>query len=117
MEDYIEMIYRAKDDKGQIRLSSLAKKLNVGVSAASKMAHKLKDCGYISYEPYGIVAITKKGENEGKRLISRHNILSDFFSYINSSDNELELVENIEHFFDDRTGENLRKLLISLKGD
>ena len=117
MEDYIEMIYRAKDDKGQIRLYSLAKKLNVGVSAASKMAHKLKDCGYISYEPYGIVAITKKGENDGKRLMSRNNILSDFFSYINSSDNELELVENIEHFFDDRTVENLRKLLISLKGD
>ncbi len=117
MEDYLEMIYRQKDKKGQIRLSALAKSLNVGVPAASKMAGKLKGHGYIEYEPYGIITITKKGEDEGERLILRHNILSEFFSYVNQSDDELELVETIEHFFDMRTIENLRSLLIRLKAD
>lgn len=98
MEDYLEMIYRMSEKTCSVRLSSLAKNLNVGAPAASKMAQKIKDAGFIEYEPYSQITLTETGKKEGARLILRHKILNDFFCRVNHSASELDLVEKIEHF-------------------
>ncbi|MFR2561757.1 MAG: hypothetical protein ACLS8R_02870 [Anaeromassilibacillus sp.] len=43
----------------------------------------------------------------GDYLLYRHNLLNQFLCYINRSDNELEQVERIEHFIDERTIRNI----------
>ncbi len=114
-EDYIEMLCRLCGPGGEVRLSVLAKHLNVGVSAASKMAVRLREAGFVSYRAYGALTLTEKGKKEGARLLSRHTILNEFFCTVNNTSSELELVEKIEHFFDDITVENLRSLLERLQ--
>ncbi len=111
MEDYLEMIYRTALADGYARINQLAATLNVRPSSASKMVQNLKDLGYVDYEKYGVVKLTEKGYEEGKYLLYRHELLSRFLRLVNESDDALEEVERLEHFFDRRTVENLRRFL------
>lgn len=115
MEDYLEMIYRHANKGEYIRVNQLAMLLNVRPSSASKMASKLRESGMVRFEPYGMIHLTKKGEETGAYLLHRHEVLHRLFCYVNQSDSELELVERIEHFFDERTVENIESLLQRLK--
>ena len=103
MEDYLEMIYRQAKDGKDTRVNRLASLLNVRPPSASKMAAKLRDHGMVNFEPYGIIELTARGEETGAYLFRRHEVLNCLFCLINSSDNELELVEKIEHSFNERT--------------
>lgn len=115
MEDYLEMIYRHANEGGYVRVNQLAALLNVRPPSASKMASKLRESGMVRFEPYGMIHLTKKGEEAGAYLLHRHEVLHRLFCYINQSDSELELVERIEHFFDKRTVKNIESLLLNLK--
>ena len=107
MEDYLEMICRIIQEKKFIRVNQLASLLNVTPPSASKMVSKLKDIQLIDFEPYGIIQLTKKGEELGSYFLYRHQTLHEFFCIINDTENELELVEKIEHFIDAKTIQNV----------
>lgn len=111
MEDYLEMICRLDRDKEIVRIKKISEILHVKPSSASKMANILKDLGYIEFEKYGRIGITEKGETMGEYLLLRHDILHRFFCLINCSDNELTLVEKIEHFIDRKTVDNIKSWL------
>lgn len=117
MEDYLEMIYRNASQGKYMRVNQLATLLNVTPPSASKMAAKLRDSGMVRFEPYGIIQLTETGEEMGAYLLHRHDVLHRLFCQINKTENELELVERIEHFFDKRTVENIEKLLNTMPSD
>ncbi|WP_317368647.1 metal-dependent transcriptional regulator [uncultured Tyzzerella sp.] len=112
MEDYIEMIYRI--NKENIKITELASLLNIKASSVSKMVEKLKDLNLIEKEKYGEINLTNSGEDLGKYLLKRHNTLCKFFNKINSKDN-LYLVEQIEHFFDKETINNIENFLENME--
>lgn len=114
MEDYLEMICRLSGDGGYTRVHLLAEHLNVKPSSASKMADNLKDLGLIRAERYGCISPTPEGYALGEYLLYRHSLLNRFLCYINHSDNELEQVERIEHFIDERTIHNIAVFLENL---
>ena len=64
MEDYLEMIYRLAG-KGYTRMGDLASALNVQPPSASKMVQKLADMGYLQFEKYGVIELSKRGRNTG----------------------------------------------------
>ena len=111
MEDYLEMICRHSLKYGFIRINQLSSKLNVKPPSATKMAALLKENGYIDYEKYGVIKPTKKGWDAGQYLLYRHDILHKFLCMINNTDDELEQVEKIEHFFDKNTVYNIEKFI------
>jgi DtxR family Mn-dependent transcriptional regulator len=115
MEDYLEMIYRVLKTQPLVRVNDLAKKLNVRPSSVSKMATQLNDLGLISFEKYGYIKPTEKGALFGDYLLYRHDVLMEFLCYINNSNNELEQVEKIEHFVDEKTVYNIKRALKLLK--
>lgn len=115
MEDYLEMIYRLYCKKENIRIKRLSEILHVKPSSASKMANNLKTSGYIEFEKYGQISLTKKGKTMGDYLLYRHEILQEFFCCINHSDNELTLVEKIEHFINKETVDNIKTWLDHMK--
>ena len=115
MEDYLEMIYRMLKTQPLVRVNDLARKLNVRPSSASKMAAQLNDLGLISFERYGYIKPTEKGAAYGNYLLYRHDVLMEFLCYINNSEDELELVEKIEHFIDEKTVYNISRVLKLLK--
>ena len=111
MEDYLEMIYRILQKCSFVRINVLAKRLNVKPSSASKMVSNLKEKGLVSFEKYGYIILTKGGEEIGSYLLKRHNILNELLCMINKSDNELEQVEKIEHYFNTETISNIEEFI------
>ena len=112
MEDYIEMLYRV--NKENIKITELASLLNIKASSVSKMIEKLKDLNLVEKEKYGEINLTNNGDDLGRYLLKRHNILCKFFNKINNKDN-LYLVEQIEHFFDKETIKNIEIFLQNME--
>lgn len=117
MEDYLEMITRLARNGVNIRVSELAKKLHVKASSVTKMVQHLTQEGYLRAEKYGVIYLTEKGISAGDYLLYRHDVLQKFLCFVNSTNSELEQVEKIEHFFDERTIKNLELLTKQLQTD
>ena len=111
MEDYLEMICRYSEKNGFVRIQQLADLLHVKPSSVSKMAKQLLLQGYIDYEKYGFIRPTQKGREEGEYLLHRHKVLHEFLCMINGTQDELEQVEQMEHYFNRQTVENIERVM------
>ena len=110
MEDYLEMICRHIQENGYIRINFLAEQLHVRPSSASKMVGKLREMDLVTFEKYGLIVPTEKGSAVGRYLLWRHDVLHRFFCLLNQSECELEQVEQVEHYMNRETVENLDRL-------
>ena len=108
MEDYLEMIYRNQKEK--ITITSLSDLLHIKKSSCSKMISKLKTLNLININENNI-DLTKKGQEIGKYLYHRHQVLEKFLKKLNQENFKLEQVEKLEHFVDEITLTNLEKTL------
>ncbi|MHA6250993.1 transcriptional regulator MntR [Oceanobacillus sp. CAU 1775] len=98
MEDYIEQIYILIEKKGYARVSDLAEELEVHPSSVTKMIQKLDKDRFVNYEKYRGFVLTEKGEETGKRLLYRHDLLEEFLEIIGvDEENIYGDVEGIEH--------------------
>ena len=102
MEDYLEMICRQAEADGC-------------PSSASKMVYQLRALGLVAFEKYGLIQPTEKGWSVGRWLLHRHEVLHRFFCMLNGSTDELELVEQVEHYLNEDTVRNLEALLERLE--
>lgn len=119
LEDYLEMIYRNIQTNGYVRVSLLAQELNVKPSSVSKMIMKLAELGYIDYEKYGVIQLTKRGKEMGNYLLWRHNVIDRFFLFLSPDYGEknFEEVELIEHILRKETVYKIERLLYILQGE
>ncbi len=112
MEDYLEMIYRMRQEEQEVvRVSALAAALHVQPSSASKMAGNLRAQELVHFPRYGYISLTESGMQVGKYLLRRHELVHRLLCEINGSGGELAECEKIEHFLSPRTVENLGAFL------
>ena len=111
MEDYLEMICRQARTEGYARINFLAQRLNVRPSSASKMVYQLRDLGLVAFEKYGLIRPTSAGTELGAYLLYRHDLLHRFFCWVNGTTDELEQVEQVEHYIRKETLHNLEQLM------
>lgn len=97
MEDYMEMIYRNCKKEGYIRMQQLARQLNVQAPSATRIVQKLAKLGLLEYQKYGIIQLTRKGEEVGDFLLQRHILIESFFKKIGVGGTLLRDTEMIEH--------------------
>ena len=109
MEDYIEMIYRKSKNKA-ITIKQLSELLNVTPASTSKMINRLKKLKLVDFEKYSTITLTKKGIKKGKYLMWRHKTLEEFLKKINKENFKLEQIEQIEHYIDNITLLNIKKI-------
>jgi DtxR family transcriptional regulator, Mn-dependent transcriptional regulator len=62
-ETYVETVHELIEKNGVAAVTDIAKALNVKPSSVTEMLKKLYALGFVEYTPYGILALTKKGEN------------------------------------------------------
>ncbi len=108
MEDYLEMLMRSGQES--VHVNDLARSLHVKPSSVSRMAGKLAARGMLTAKRYGSLQLTEKGKRTGALLIRRHDILTEFFTFLNQGSDVLEEVEQIEHYLRPKTVENLAAL-------
>jgi DtxR family Mn-dependent transcriptional regulator len=111
LEDYLEMIFRTIQAAGYVRVNILAQQLNVKPSSVSKMLIKLAEQGYLDYEKYGVIRLTKKGIERGKYLLWRHNVINSFFQLLNTGEKAFEEAEQVEHILSEDTVKNIENLI------
>lgn len=112
MEDYLEMIYRLSAAKGYTRTHDLAAALNVQPPSTTRMIQRMSELGLVNYEKYGMITLSRKGEEIGEALLKRHVIVEEFLKLIGVTENILEETEKIEHTISIDTLQRLNSLTL-----
>jgi DtxR family Mn-dependent transcriptional regulator len=90
IEEYLEAIYDIQEETSKLaKTGELARILNVKPSSVTEMLIKLRDMGYVDYQPYKGVKLTRKGEELAKKIKRYYLALYCFFR------NYLDLNEEI----------------------
>ncbi len=78
-EDYLEAIYLLKESSGIVKIRDIALHLGIRLSSVTEMMKRLAKGGFVKYERYKPVALTKKGEAVAKKVSADHMLLTEFF--------------------------------------
>lgn len=81
-EEYLKTIYVLKRQSGEVRVTDIAQKMDCTKPSVNKALHNLKDNGYIEYEAYGEIALTKVGEEHAKKILEAYDIVYLFLKEV-----------------------------------
>jgi Mn-dependent DtxR family transcriptional regulator len=110
-EDYLERIHELIEEKGYARVVDIASSLKVKQASVTSMVQKLGESGYLKYEKYRGLILTKKGREVARKIQSRHETLSRFFSLFGlDKETQRRDIEGIEHHLSPETVEVLEDL-------
>jgi Mn-dependent DtxR family transcriptional regulator len=97
-EDYLERIHELIEAKGYARVVDIASSLKVRQASVTIMVQKLARAGFVHYEKYRGLILTKKGLAVARTIQDRHNTLSRFFSLFGlDAETQRADIEGIEH--------------------
>ena len=82
MEDYVEAIFNLGEEKRNVRVKDIAKRLGVKMPTVTNMLKTLSKRGLIDYEKYEYLELTDKGSGVGREIHRRHHVLRNFLTDI-----------------------------------
>ncbi|MBQ3311755.1 metal-dependent transcriptional regulator [bacterium] len=82
LEKYLLAIDSLLNEKESIIVKDVATYLNYGGASTANAIKKLKEKGYINYEPYGNITLTANGERVVIVKRYRHNTITNFFNKV-----------------------------------
>ena len=82
LEDYLEVILRLLGEKGAARVRDIAKALSVHKSTVTVALRRLAEKGLVNYRPYELVTLTPQGEELGREILRRHQLIRRFLSEV-----------------------------------
>ena len=111
LEDYLEFIHNTILEKKKIKAIDISKAFNISRPSVSEALIRLADMDLIIYEGRKGIKITKKGIEQAKKTVKKHQILSDFFVEILMIDKQTAEKNacKIEHVIDDEIIEKMKK--------
>lgn len=77
-EEYLKTIYLLEKNKQKVRVTDIAKKMNITKPSVNKGLKVLKEIKLINYEVYGNINLTKQGQEQAKEIIKKQDILETF---------------------------------------
>lgn len=118
LEEYLKTMYILKKQNGKIRVTDVADKMNCTKASVNKAVNNLKANELLSYETYGSIELTDKGENIAKKVLEAYDIGYLFFKDVLNLDEEKADVEakNIKGAISDEALNNLAKYVYKTLG-
>lgn len=111
-EMYLETILILKNRFGYVRSIDIANEMGVSKPSVSRAVGLLKDNGYITFDPNGMILLTDSGKTVAEKIYERHNILTQFFIQLGvSEENSSTDACRIEHVISDETFNIIKKHL------
>lgn len=95
LEEYLKTIYVLKKQNGNVRVTDIANYMNCTKPSVNKAINSLKYNGYLNYEAYGTIEMTKKGEDLSKKILETYDIVYLFLKEVLCLD-ELEAKKEAE---------------------
>jgi DtxR family Mn-dependent transcriptional regulator len=80
VEEYLEAIYKLKEEGQPVALSTLAERLEISSVSANEMVRKLVELELVIYEPYKGVSLTPAGQAQALAVIRRHRLWERFLT-------------------------------------
>ncbi len=115
-EMYLETILILKNKFGYVRSIDIANEMGVSKPSVSRAVALLKDNGYISFDPNGMILLTDTGKAVAEKIYDRHTVLTKYFIAIGvSEDVASKDACKIEHIISDETFNILKKRLKDMK--
>ncbi len=98
-EDYLEKIEQLIARKGYARVVDIAAELKIAQASVTAMVQKLDASGFVKYEKYRGMVLTRTGLEVARRIAHRHALLTDFLRAIGVADEKViyDDVEGMEH--------------------
>ncbi|HET6644823.1 MAG TPA: metal-dependent transcriptional regulator [Fimbriimonadales bacterium] len=78
VEEYVEGIYRLREDVGRVTTGELAQYMVVSPGSATSMVKKLAQLGLVTHAPYKSIELTPEGERLAKQVTRTHRVLKRF---------------------------------------
>jgi DtxR family transcriptional regulator, Mn-dependent transcriptional regulator len=78
LEDYLEVIYEICGSKGAARVKDVAGRMDVASASVNNALQNLVDRGLVEHTPYDLIALTDKGKDAAKKVITKHAALKSF---------------------------------------
>jgi DtxR family Mn-dependent transcriptional regulator len=102
IEMYLKAIWHIREKKEQVKVSSIAKILNVTQPSVVQMLHKLNDSKLVEYRKGNtIMGMTLEGEKIGERMIRNTRLLEVMMKESLKIEIDEEMVCGIEHHMKD----------------
>lgn len=115
-EMYLETILILKNRFGYVRSIDIANEMGVSKPSVSRAIALLKENGYITFDPNGMILLTDSGKDVADKVYEKHLFLTDFLTSIGVSE---EIAEHdackIEHVISDETFSALKNTLDLIK--
>lgn len=116
MEDYLEVIFELIQRKGYATTVDISNYLNVSSPSVTKMVQKLDETGYVDYEKYRGIVLTKEGSEIARNICERHSVLVEFLKIIGVDDTIANMdAEGIEHHVHPETLKKIEDFVRSRK--
>ena len=97
IEMYLKAIWFIREKGKEVKISSIAKLLNVKQPSVVQMLHKLNDIFLVSYEKGNLVQMTQRGEKIGRQMIRNTRLLEVMMNDALKIEIDEEMVCGIEH--------------------
>jgi len=106
-ENYLKALFNLSNDKGEVNVNELSKRLGIKMPTVTSMMKKLSEKKLVLYESYKPLRLTEKGKKEAAVVIRKHRLTEMFlvqkmgFGW----EDVHEIAEQVEHiqsplFFD-----------------
>ena len=118
MEDYLEIISELVELKGYATTLDISRYMHVSAPSVTKMLQKLDENGFLEYEKYHGINLTKKGIQLAEAVRQKHGILLEFFEILGVGyETANQDAEGVEHHLNPKTIKQLRKFITFLKSN
>jgi DtxR family Mn-dependent transcriptional regulator len=97
IEMYLKAIWFIRERGQEVKISSIAKLLNVKQPSVVQMLHKLNDANLVFYAKGNLVQMTQRGEKIGKKMIRNTRLLEVMMNDALKIEIDEEMVCGIEH--------------------
>lgn len=98
VEMYLKAIWHIRERKEKVKVSSIAKILNVRQPSVVQMLHKLNDADLVEYSKgNSVMKLTPEGEQIGERMIRNTRLLEVMMKEALRIEIDEEMVCGIEH--------------------
>ena len=103
-EDYLEAILILAQEKGTVRSIDVAHHLGFTKPSVSRAMSLLRENGYVTMDPDGLLALTEAGRNIAEPIYERHCMLTDWLVSLGvSPETAAKDACHMEHSISDET--------------
>ena len=111
-EDYLETILVLQEQCGHVRSIDIVNKLGYSKPSVSIAMKKLRESGYITMAPDGLITLSESGLEIARRVYRRHTTITQLFEFMGVSHQQAaEDACRVEHDLSKETFECIKAFL------